>query len=90
MNFNNNESAFYHFGILPNICVHSLIEDEYSKMYFPRERCVCGSCEWIPGKMDIINPLHGFDFPKKDVHRCKECNEIRMADHIGIINEKQS
>lgn len=31
-----NNSAFYHFGIIPSICIHSLDEDEYSKMYIPK------------------------------------------------------
>ena len=77
-------SEFYNFGILPQICIHSLIEDEYSKMYIPRKQCDCGCAEWIEGKMDIIKPMNGYEFPKKDVHRCKECNEVRISDHIGL------
>lgn len=77
-------SEFYHFGILPQICIHSPIQDEYSKMYIPQEVCECGSKDWIDGKMDIIKPIYGLHFPKKDVHRCKKCNKVRMSNHIGI------
>ena len=77
------KSEFYHFGLLPSVCIHSLVEDEYSKMYVPRKECECGSFEWIEGEMDIIKPVPGFNYPKKNVHRCKVCNEVRMADHIG-------
>lgn len=80
------KSEFYHFGLLPQVCIHSPIEDQYSKMYTPRQACDCGCAEWIDGKMDIIVPV-GFKFPQKDVHRCKQCNEVRMADHIGVENE---
>ena len=79
-----NKSEFYHFGILPEICIHSPIEDKYSKMYTPREKCDCGCSEWIEGKMDIVKPVNGYQYPQKDVHRCKNCNEVRMADHIGV------
>ncbi len=80
-------SEFAHFGILPGICIHSLVEDQYSKMYIPREKCKCGSTEWIESTMDIVKPVIGYEFPKKDIHRCNECNEVRMADHIGAIEE---
>lgn len=76
------KSEFYHFGILPQVCIHSLDEDEYSKMYIPQEKCKCGSSDWIESTMDIIVPK-GFTFPQKRVHRCKECNEVRIANHIG-------
>ncbi len=81
------KSDFFNYGILPKICIHSLIEDPYSKMYIPRDKCECGGNEWIESTMDIVKPVKGYEFPKKDVHRCKECNEVRMADHIGVINE---
>lgn len=80
---NPGNSEFYHFGILPSVCIHSIIEDEYSKMYIPREKCACGGDEWIAGKMNIIKPIVGLNYPKKDIHRCKQCNEVRLADHIG-------
>ena len=83
-----NKSEFYHFGILPQVSIHSIIEDQYSKMYIPREKCDCGHNEWIEGEMDIIKPSFGFEFPKKPVHRCKKCKEVRMADHIGIQQTK--
>lgn len=79
------KSEFHHFGILPAICIHSLAQDQYSKMYKPRLLCECGSDEWIEGKMDVIKPVNGYKFPQKDVHRCKSCNEVRVADHIGMI-----
>ncbi len=81
-------SEFYHFGILPEICIHSIVEDEYSKMYIPREKCDCGGTEWIEGKMDIVKPINGYRFPQKEVHRCKICNEVRVSDHIGLKNER--
>ncbi len=81
------KSEFYHFGILPRVCIHSPNEDEYLKMYIPREKCGCGNSEWISGKMDIVKPMNGYTFPQKDVHRCKDCNEVRMADHIGKDEE---
>lgn len=74
-----NKSEFFHFGILPQICIHSVIEDEYSKMYIPQMVCNCGCVEWIDGKMQMFE-----GFPEKDVHRCKKCNEVRIAHHIGI------
>lgn len=83
---NTSKSEFFHFGILPQICIHSVIEDEYSKMYIPQKICNCGCEEWIQGTMDIIKPIPGFSFPKKDVHRCKECNSVRIANHIGTKN----
>jgi len=78
-----NKSEFFHFGTLPQVSIHSTIEDGYSKMYVPREKCDCGCNEWIDGKMKIVEDSFGYEFPKKDVHRCKECNEVRMADHVG-------
>lgn len=80
-------SKFLHFGILPQVCIHSLVEDEYSNMYVARDKCECGSIEWIESKMDLFKPINGYEFPKKDVYRCKNCNEIRLSDHIGIKHE---
>lgn len=77
------KSDFFYFGTLPQVCIHSLIEDEYSQMYIPQEICDCGSNEWIESKMDVIKPIEGFSYPKKDVHRCKNCNTVRLANHIG-------
>lgn len=78
MNEFRNKSEFYHFDVIPQVCIHSLVEDEYSKMYVPREVCECGCTEWVEGTMQMFIGL-----PLKDVHRCKACNEVRMADHIG-------
>jgi len=77
------KSDFFHFGTLPQVSIHSIIEDQYSKMYIPREKCDCGCSEWIDGKMKIVEDCFGYEFPKKDVHRCKDCNEVRMADHVA-------
>lgn len=65
-----------------------MVEDEYSKMYIPREKCECGCSEWIEGKMNIVEPVNGYQFPQKDVNRCKKCNEVRMADHISLENHR--
>ncbi len=83
------KSEFYHFGIIPDICIHSLDEDQYSKMYSPQEKCDCACLEWIESTMKIIKSSSGLEFPKKRVHRCKNCNEVRMATHIGIKNENK-
>lgn len=82
-NIDTSDSEFFHFGILPNICIHTPIEDEYSKNYIPRERCDCGCSEWIESTMKIIENSMGYEFPPKDVHRCTKCNEVRLADHKG-------
>lgn len=82
------KSPFFHFGLLPKICIHSLKEDQYSKMYTPREKCECGCVEWINSTMELLKPSNAYYFPPKEVHRCKNCNEVRMADHIGICEEK--
>ncbi len=73
------ESEFFKYGKLPNVCIHSLSEDQYSKHYIPQERCDCGCEEWIEGKMKIIEDMGDYVYPLKDVHRCKECNEVRVA-----------
>lgn len=73
------KSEFFHFGILPQVCIHSLIENEYSKMYIPQETCDCGCKEWVDSTMVIIE-----GFPEKEVHRCKDCNKVRIAYRIGI------
>ena len=85
--WNTDKSEFFHFGLLPEICIHSLEVDQYSKMYVPREKCDCGFAEWVEGKMDIVKPMNGYRFPTKAVHRCKSCNEVRMADHIGVKDD---
>ena len=84
MNDITKNSEFYHFGLLPQVCIHSLVEDQYSKMYIPREKCDCGSSEWwtevctmILGHYDDGTPMY------KDVHRCAICKEVRMADHVS-------
>ena len=78
------KSEFYHFGLLPQVCIHSLDEDQYSCMYIPQESCEkCGCKEWAESTMKIVEDFMGFEYPKKRVHRCSRCNEIRMADHKG-------
>jgi hypothetical protein len=76
------KSDFFHFGTLPQVCIHSLFEDEYSKMYIPQEVCDCGCKDWIDSTM-----IKFVGFPPSDVHRCKECNAIRIANHIGLLIE---
>lgn len=71
-------------------CIHSLDEDEYSKMYIPKEKCDCGCNEWTESTMKIVKDSFGYEFPKKRVHRCKECNQVRISYHIGIYNENRS
>lgn len=78
------KSEFYHFGILPDTCIHSIVEDEYSKMYMPQERCACGCLEWLTEGCKMILFIHLDGTPiYKDVHRCKNCGEVRLAYHIG-------
>ncbi len=84
---NKENSAFFQFGLLPEICIHSLEEDQYSKSYVPRNICKCGASLWKESTMKIIEDSMGYEFPKKAVHRCIQCNEVRMADHIGIKDE---
>ena len=80
-------SAFFNFGILPEVCIHTPEEDQYSPIYKPREKCECGASEWIEGEMEIVKSMTGYEFPKKHVQRCKCCHEVRMADHIGVLKE---
>lgn len=80
------KSEFYHFGILPQICIHSLDEDQYSRSYEPLETCDCGCTEWIESTMKIIEDDL---FPLKRVHRCKYCNEVRIAHHIGLKEKNE-
>ena len=80
-------SEFYYFGILPQVCIHTPEGDQYSDMYIPREFCDCGCSEWVEGKMKIVEDSMGYEFPQKDVHRCKDCNGVRVADHRGVKDE---
>lgn len=80
---NKENSAFFQFGLLPEVSIHSLEKDQYSKSYIPRQVCDCGCKEWIESTMKIVEDSMGYEFPKKAVHRCKQCNEVRMADHVG-------
>jgi len=79
-------SEFYHFGILPQLCIHSPMEDEYSKMYIAREKCDCGSSNWLENCTMILGHYPDGTAIYKDVHRCSECFEVRVADHIGLKN----
>ncbi len=80
-----NKSEFYHFGILPRACIHSPIPDQYSPMYKPQEECEkCGCKEWHTKGCSMILGHYPDGTPMyKDVHRCKNCFEVRMAFHIG-------
>ena len=81
------KSEFYHFGILPQVCIHSVEEDQYSKMYKAREKCDCGSSDWLEEGCTMIICYYFDGTPVyKDVHRCKKCNNVRMADHIGVLD----
>ncbi len=78
------KSEFFHFGILPRVSIHSVKKDQYSCMYKPRELCDCGCSEWLQeGCTMILGKYPNGEEMIKDVHRCRNCNEIRMADHIG-------
>lgn len=85
-----NNSEFYHFDILPQLTIHTVIPDDYSPMYKPRERCDCGCDEWLEEGCTMILGHYPDGTPVyKDVHRCKTCYEVRMADHIGIIQSNE-
>ncbi len=82
------KSAFYHFGILPQIYIHSPKEDQYSKSYIARVKCDCGCTEWLEDGCTMILG-HYYDGTPiyKDVHRCKQCKEVRMAHHVSAQND---
>lgn len=82
---NPKKSAFYQFRLLPEVCIHSLDEDQYSIMYTPQKTCDCGCSEWIESTMKMFEDRMGYVFPLKRVHRCKSCNEVRIASHVGTI-----
>ena len=82
------KSEFYHFGILPQVCIHSIVEDEYSAMYIPQDKCDCGCNEWIDSTM-FLAKISGIPCLEKEVHRCKDCNKVRIATHKGIIEERE-
>jgi len=73
-------SNFLSTGKLPDVCIHTPIEDAYSEYFLPRITCDCGSVDWMDGELKVIKDSFGYEFPKKPVHRCKSCNEIRLAD----------
>jgi hypothetical protein len=76
------KSDFFDFGIIPKVCIHSLQEDEYSKFYIPIDKCNCGCNKWVESEMNILKSKYGYSFPKKKVHRCAKCNEVRLANKI--------
>lgn len=83
-----NKSEFYHFGILPQKCIHSPIRDQYSDSYNPDVTCKCGSSDWMQEGCTMILGHYLDGTPMyKDVHRCKSCFEVRMATHKGIKND---
>ena len=88
MNEHLNKSEYYHFGILPQICIHSPHIDQYSHMYKPQDVCDCGCTDWLTEGCTIILGHYRNGIPvHKDVHRCAKCNEVRIAHHIGIKDE---
>lgn len=59
-------------------------KDPYCKMYKAQEVCDCGSKEWIEQGCTMILGHYPDGTPiYKDVHRCKKCNKVRLAQHIG-------
>ncbi len=87
MSENIDESAFYHFGILPAVCIYSAMEDQYSKMYVPRNKCDCGSDKWNEESWGMIIGHYGGIPVHKQVQGCAACGEVRLADHIGVKDE---
>lgn len=84
------KSEFYHFGILPSVCIHSPHEDQYSKMFIPREKCDCGHDKWMEEGSTMILGHYPDGTPiYKDVHRCEKCNQVRMSDHIGNLGKNE-
>lgn len=71
------KSEVYLFGLLPEVCIYSLVEDQYSKMYIPRKKCDCGGKEWEASTMEMF-----VGFEPKAVHRCIACKGVRLADRI--------
>ncbi len=83
------KSAFYYFGLLPEVTIHSPAEDTYSKSYIARQNCNCGSSVWLENGCTMVLGHYSDGTPiYKDVHRCMVCKEVRMADHIGVKNEE--
>lgn len=85
-----NSSEFFHFGILPSVCIHSPQTDQYSHMYKPREECGCGSNEWTEEGCTMELGTYLGTPIYKDVHRCKACKEVRVADHIGVLENDEN
>lgn len=82
------KSAFYYFGLLPEVCIHSPLQDQYSKSYIPRVKCDCGCTEWIEQGCTMAMGYYPDKTPMcRNVHRCKECHGVRMADHIGAQSD---
>jgi hypothetical protein len=81
-------SEFLLSGKLPKVCIHTPLGDQYSKYYEPEKKCKCNCDNWIDGEMDIIKSIEGFNFPPKKVHRCKNCNAVRVAHMIEVQDEQ--
>lgn len=75
----NGMGDFINYGTLPKVCIHTPIPDNFSPYYVPDEKCKCGCTDFIDGEMKILKDSFGYEFPKKFVHRCKNCNEVRLA-----------
>ena len=71
---------FFNYGTLPKVCIHTPKPDNFSDYYSPRGICKCGSSDWIDGEMDILKSKIDHVWPKKPVHRCKKCEEVRLSD----------
>jgi len=72
-------SDFLLSGKLPKICIHTPIEDQYSKYYEPEKVCECGCSEWKDSTTNILKNPDEFKLKPKDVHRCVKCSLIRIA-----------
>lgn len=81
------KSPFYYFGILPAWSIYSPVQDNYSDVYVPEKVCECGSIKWKKKQTMILGFQNGIPL-SKEIHRCKNCDKIRMAKHVGIKDQE--
>lgn len=78
---------FLYSGKLPRACIHSVVEDQYSAMYKPREKCACGCINWKEKDCTmILGTFEGKELVKA-VHKCSACDEVRLADLIEVVED---